>query len=114
VPFALVADKLVEHYGVLLNESTIRRLTLGHAKQIHARSCGAPQGLPKAVPAPSIFVVETDSTMIPTVRSDPDAPDKRKSKSVQGQEAKISLAHVKGSKELVNYSPPRSPQRQSS
>jgi hypothetical protein len=101
VPFAQVADKLVEHYGVPLGESTIRRVTLSHAKKIHARSHGAPQGLPKAVPAASIFVVETDGTMIPTVKSDPDAPDKRKGKSVQWQEAKISLAHVKGSKELV-------------
>jgi hypothetical protein len=101
VPFAQVADKLVEHYGVLLGESTIRRVTLSHAKQNHARSHGAPQGLPKAVSAPSVFVVETEGTMIPTVRSEPDAVDKRKGKSVQWNEAKISLAHVKGSKELV-------------
>ena len=42
-----------------------------------------------------------DGTMVPTVQSDASQRDQRKGKSVQWQEAKVSLAHVQGSKELV-------------
>lgn len=42
-----------------------------------------------------------DGTMVPTVRSDAAQGDRRKGKSVQWQEAKVSLAHVAGSKELT-------------
>jgi hypothetical protein len=34
VAFAQVMDKLVAHYGVVLGESTIRRITKGHAQII--------------------------------------------------------------------------------
>jgi hypothetical protein len=33
-PFAQAMDKIVEHYGVVLGESTIARITQGHAKKI--------------------------------------------------------------------------------
>src|ERR1700716_1829789 len=32
--FARAMDKLVEHYGIVLGESTIRRITEGHARKI--------------------------------------------------------------------------------
>ena len=34
LPFAQVMDKLVEHYGIVLGESTIRHITEGHAQAI--------------------------------------------------------------------------------
>ena len=93
-------DKLVEHYGIVIAESTIQRITLRHAQAIQRRSKGQPQGLPKAVAAQQTFIIEMDGTMVPTVRNDSAKGDRRKGKSVQWQEAKVSLAHVQGSKEL--------------
>jgi hypothetical protein len=101
VPFAKAMDKLVEHYGIVIGESTIRGVTLGHAKAIHRASAGFPQGLPEKVSARQTFVAELDGTMVPTVRSPSDVPDRRKGKSVQWQEAKVSLAHLQGSKDVV-------------
>jgi len=39
--FAQVMDKLVEHYGIVLGESTIRRITEGHAQK-YSRQPGCP------------------------------------------------------------------------
>lgn len=39
--------------------------------------------------------------MVPTVQSKPDVLERRKGKSVQWQEAKLSLAHVKDSKSMA-------------
>ena len=99
-PYARAMDKIVEHYGIVVAESTIRRVTMRHAGKIHARSQGAPQGLPNPVSAQQTFVVQTDGTMVPTVQSRNTPGDKRKDKSVQWEEAKISLAHVVGSKDM--------------
>lgn len=41
--FAQAMDKLVEHYGVLLSESTIRRITEAHAQAIY-NSAESPPG----------------------------------------------------------------------
>ena len=100
LPYAQVMDKLVEHYGIIIAESTIQRITLRHAQEIQRRSKGRPQGLPKAVTGQHTFIVEIDGTMVPTVRTDSAQGDRRKGKSVQWQEAKVSLAHVHGSTEL--------------
>lgn len=99
--YAQVMDKLVEHYGIVLGESTIRKLTLAHAKKIHQRSQGRPLGLPNPVGKACTFIAQTDGCMVPTVRSDAKQKDKRKGKSVQWQEAKVSLAHAQGSKEMA-------------
>lgn len=55
LPFAKAMDKLVEHYGIVIGESTIRQVTLSHAQAIHrasrrlssrpARRCGGPTDL---------------------------------------------------------------------
>lgn len=94
-------DKLVEHYGIVIAESTIRRVTQRHAQIVHERGRGKPLGLPKTVAPEQTFIVEMDGTMVPTVHNDPTQADKRKGKKVQWQEAKVSLAHVQGSKELT-------------
>lgn len=101
VPYAQVMDKLVEHHGVVLGESTIRKVTLRHAQAIHRRSQGAPQGLPRKAAPERSLMAQIDGSMVPTVSSAPDAPDRRKGKSLQWQEAKLSLVHVHGSQEAV-------------
>ena len=101
VAFAQVMDKLVEHYGIVIAESTIRHTTLDHARKIHQRSKGSPQGLPEKVAPKQTFIAEVDGSMVPTVQSKPDASDRRKDKSVQWQEARLSLAHAKDSKTVI-------------
>jgi len=100
VPWAQAMDKLVEHYGVVIAESVIARTVLKHAGEIQNRSQGRPQGLPMRVSEGQAFIAQIDGSMVPTVRSGTQG-DKRKGKSVQWQEAKLSLAHAQGSKELV-------------
>ena len=87
----------MEHYGLVIAESTIRPVTLHHAKAIQKRS----RGLPKKVGPEQTFIAEIDGTMVPTVSSNPDQSDRRKGKSVQWQEAKVSLAHAHGGTELT-------------
>jgi hypothetical protein len=99
VAFAQVMDKLVEHYGILIAESTIRRVTELHAKHIYETS-------PIDETWPSIkgcetVVVEMDGGMVPTVEADTAQKDRRKGKKLQWKEAKLCLAHVAGSKTLA-------------
>lgn len=104
VSYAQAMDKLVEHYGVVLGESTIRRITQHHGRCMHERSRGCPQGLPEKVTGAQTFIVEADGSMVPTVRPRTDSADghvdKRKGKHTQWQEVKLSLAHVHGSVQL--------------
>lgn len=90
-------DKLVEHYGILLGESTIRRITEGHAQAIFERSQAQPDGL---TPAASVLIVEMDGGMVPLVEPDASQSDRRKGKKLHWKEAKICLAHAQGSKTL--------------
>ena len=97
-PFAQAMDKLVEHYGVLLNDSTIRRITEGHAQRIFANT-----QLPDAWPThegAALVIVEMDGGMVPLVEPDENCADRRKNKHLRWQEAKLCLAHEKGSKTL--------------
>ena len=98
VAFAQVEDKLVEHYGIVLAESTIRRVTELHAQGIFAATridaswpdeggCGT-------------VVVEMDGGMVPIVEADATQKDRRHGKKLQWKEIKLCLAHEAGSKTL--------------
>ncbi len=98
-PFAVARMKLLEHYGFELGESTIQRITLSHARAIF-ESDGAGLDFPKA-PAPGSspgVVAEINGGMVPVVEPDASQKDKRKGKTLSWREAKISLAHAKGSR----------------
>lgn len=99
VAFAQVMDKLVEHYGVVLGESTIRRITEGHAQKIF-ETAEINDGWPKQTGC-EVVVIQMDGGMVPTVEPDATQKDKRKGKKLQWQEAKICLAHAQGSKTPV-------------
>lgn len=101
LPYARVVEKMREHHGIVIGESTIRKVTLWHAQKIHERSQGLPQGLPNKVAPKQIFIAEMDGTMVPTVKIDTNQDDRRKGKTVQWEEAKVSLAHVQDSKDVV-------------
>lgn len=96
-------DKLVEHYGIVLGESTIRRITEGHAQKIFAPAAagGGPLAWPQQRGRSAVLIVEMDGGMVPIVEPDVTQADQRKGKKLQWQEAKLCLAHAPGSKTLV-------------
>ena len=94
VAFAQVMDKLIEHYGVLLGESTIRRITEGHAQAIF-EAAQLNESWPTQ-PGAQIVIAQMDGGMVPIVEPDGRQQDKRKGKKLQWKEAKICLAHAKG------------------
>jgi len=100
LPFAQAMDKIVEHYGVVLSESTIARVTEGHAKEIF-EAAPEPQGWPAQPGISTAIIVETDGGMVPIVEIDAMQADKRKGKKLLWREAKIGLAHPQGSKTLT-------------
>jgi len=93
-------DKIVEHYGVVLSESTIARLTEGHARAIFEATPSA-QDWPTRPGISTAIIVETDGGMVPIVEIDATQADKRKGKKLLWREAKICLAHPQGSKTLA-------------
>ena len=99
VPFAQAMDKLVEHYGVLLNEGVIRRVTLHHAEQMQEKD--AVQEVWPTQPGSACVIAQMDGGMVPIVEPDESQVDRRKGKSLFWKEAKIGLAHAKGSKKLA-------------
>lgn len=101
LPFAQVMDKLVEHYGIVLGESTIRHITQGHAKKIFESARHAGPSWPDESGTAAVVVVEMDGGMVPIVEPDTTREDKRKGKTLLWKEAKICLAHPQGSKTLA-------------
>ena len=93
-PFAQAMDKLVEHYGVLLCESTIRRITESHAQQIFETH--TPQEAWPHQPGCDAVIAEMDGGMVPIVEPDATQTDRRKGKRLQWKEAKICLVHAQG------------------
>jgi len=93
--FGLVPKKLQEHYGIGLSVSTVRAVTEHHAGQIYQaekRITDQPQA-----DRCKILIGEIDGSMIPIVKIDEEAEDKRKSKTLQWKEARLCLVHKAGS-----------------
>ncbi|MHB8167656.1 MAG: ISKra4-like element ISTvi1 family transposase, partial [Sulfuricella sp.] len=101
LPFAQVMDKLVEHYGIVLGESTIRHITEGHAQQIFETAKRLDPSWPINSGSRTVVIVEMDGGMVPIVEPDATRQDQRKGKKLQWKEAKICLAHPQGSKTLA-------------
>ena len=95
VAFAQVEDKLVEHYGIILPVSTIRRITELHAQGIHLTN-QIDASWPKE-DGSEMVIAEMDGGMVPIVEADSSQKDRRKGKTLQWKEAKICMAHAKGS-----------------
>ena len=99
-PFAQVQLKLREHYGFEIGESTIQRIALGHARAIF-ESGGDEVDFPKEPGRHKQIAAQIDGGMIPVMTPDASQKDKRKGKTLSWREAKISLAHAKGSRTPV-------------
>jgi hypothetical protein len=96
LPFAQVRIKLLEHYGFEIGESTIERITLCHAKALFEAG-RALQDFPENAGRHREIVAQMDGGMIAIVEPDQSQKDKRKGKTLSWREAKICLAHAKGS-----------------
>ena len=92
-------DKLVEHYGVLLGESVIRRITLAHARTMFETDA-LQEAWPDA-PGTERIIAEVDGGMVPIMDPDTTQADRRKGKHLRWKEAKIALAHPQGSQTLA-------------
>ena len=79
-------DKLVEHYGIVLGESTIRRITLDHAQQIFETGTAALIGVTQAGDS-AVLIVEMDGVVL-IVAPDATKPDQRKGKNCNGRRPK--------------------------
>jgi hypothetical protein len=99
--FGKVNAKLKEHYGITLPESSPRVITEYHAQQISEQT-----ELKKPVLTETdIVIAECDGSMIPIVETrqsteEDKSKDRRKNKELFWKEARLSLAHAKGSKSL--------------
>ena len=96
-PFAVARMKLLEHYGLEIGESTIQRITFCHARAIF-ESDRVGLDFPHEPGVHKQIIAETDGGMIPVVEPDASQEDKRKGKALSWREAKICLAHAKGSR----------------
>lgn len=94
--------KLKEHYGITVPSSAPRSITEHHAHEI--TNLGNALGLPSR-PSADVVIGECDGSMIPIVETyapekieaSDKLPDRRKNKRLFWKEARLSLAHAKGS-----------------
>jgi hypothetical protein len=93
--FGLVPKKLQEHYGIVISASTVRAITEHHAGQLYQAEDRITDQ-PKADGC-KILIGEIDGSMIPVVKVDEKAEDKRKNKTLQWKEARLCLVHAAGS-----------------
>ncbi|MDR1934638.1 MAG: hypothetical protein LBS49_03490 [Candidatus Accumulibacter sp.] len=98
VPFARAMDKLVEHDGVLLSESVIRRVTLAHGRPLF-ESEERQEAWP-VEPGAERIIAERDGGLVPIMEPEASQSDRRKGKPLRWKEAKIALAHPQGSQTL--------------
>jgi hypothetical protein len=99
VPFARAMDKWVEHYGVLLSESVVRRVALAHGRVL--LESNAPQEERPAEPGTEQIIAEMDGGRVPIMEPEATQADRRKGKPLRWKEAKIALAHFQGSQALA-------------
>jgi hypothetical protein len=92
--FGLVPKKLQEHYGIGLSASTVRAITEFHAQQIYQEQELITDQL--NVEGCKLLIGEMDGSMIPIVKVDEDAKDKRQNKTLRWQEARLCLVHEAG------------------
>ena len=104
VSFGKAADKIKEHYGIVVPVAGVRKTTLKHAciikdeirkeviksnKRESIRKMSQREG--------SAFIVsETDGSMVPIVETQKLSKDKRKHKEVMYREARLTLAYAQG------------------
>lgn len=92
----------MEHYGLDISDSTVRRITEGHGAQIQDHP-GILQGKPnKAGSTAAQLIAETDGTMVPMVTIDSSFEgDQRKTRKVAWKEVRLALVYEPGTVDPV-------------
>jgi Uncharacterised protein family (UPF0236) len=93
--FGQVDKKLLEHYGIEMPVSTIRKMTEYHGQQMQQQREIAT--LPSTTLGCLQQIAEIDGCMLPIVTISLDEDDKRKGKKLHWQEARLALVHEEGS-----------------
>ena len=89
-----------EHYGSTAPVSSVRAITLSHARCMNEQSTASLQNRQESVGEGRQLIGEMDSSMIPVVLFDEETEgDKRKTRKVDWQEAKLYLAYEQGSRD---------------
>ena len=102
--FETASQKMAEHYGVAVPESSVRAITLGHARCMSEQSRASLQNRQECVGEGKQLIGEMDGSMIPVVRFDEEADgDKRKTRKVDWQEAKLCLVYEQGSRDKRHH-----------
>lgn len=99
--FCKVNGKLKEHYGITIGSTSAQHITEYHATEIDGRGDRLKSKSSRA----SVVIGECDGSMIPIVETAlPEDPllkqDRRKHKQLFWKEARLSLAHAKGSRRI--------------
>lgn len=92
--FANSVGRLNEHYGFELSGSVVARVTLKHARAIASRPRPGVHALPAQ--GKKQIVAEADGSFLRIVSTTP-APDRRKTRQVHYQEARLCAAQANGS-----------------
>lgn len=93
VSFHRIGAKLKEHYGIEIPTSSAQLIVQGHARRIH-QSMEVKREVPESAGS-EVLIGEMDGSMIPVVET-ADAADRRKSRQVKWQEARLSLVRQPG------------------
>ena len=98
--FKKAAGFVKEHYGFEISESTVAQTTLKHAEQIaHSQAQRESVG---ALPAQGAeqLIGQVDGSFVRIVETNPKAKDRRKSRVVDYQEARLCAATKRGSDQV--------------
>lgn len=95
--FARASERLWRHHGVRLCASSVRKITLEHARGIEAsqRASGGQGALPRK--GAEVIIAEIDGTMLPVVEtSKTKGRSARKNRRCHWKETRLSAARVHG------------------
>ncbi|MCP4317564.1 MAG: ISKra4 family transposase [Hyphomicrobiales bacterium] len=105
VPFHKIPSKMEEHHGITVPVSSARKITLEHGERIGCyQQAVRSSEIPDSPGAPCV-IAEADGSMVPIVviaevSDSPVKVDRRTTRQLQWREARLSLAHEKGSLEV--------------
>lgn len=89
-----VPARLREHYGIEVPLSAVQAITEGHAARLQEQETRVTV-VPAQAGAPTV-VAEVDGSMVPIGTTAAVAADRRKTRTVGWQAARLSLAHAQG------------------
>lgn len=99
--FALAGERLLRHHGIELSESSLRKITLLHARNIYENEHLDTLNGELPGEGAEVIVAQADGTMLPVVEFDESAQDRRKSRSVHWEETKLCAGLELGKTEAV-------------